>query len=90
MTLAHFASDFDRYTYNRKGLKEPVEEVDMIDNNIENIVAGTEMPLPDGSRLVKRRTSKIIRYVKCSLKKKIRNYITGNSLFYSILGEKNF
>lgn len=56
MTLAHFASDFDRYTYNRKGLKEPVEEVDIIDNNIENIVAGTEMPLPDGSRLVKRRT----------------------------------
>lgn len=69
MTLAHFASDFDRYTYNRKGLKESVEEVFMMDNNIENIVAGTEIPLPDGSQLVKRRTSKIIRYVKHSLKK---------------------
>lgn len=74
MIFVYFVFDFDRYIYNRKGFKELVEEVDMIDNNIENIVVGIEIFLLDGSWFVKRRILKIIWYVKYSLKKDLELY----------------
>ncbi|WAR08400.1 LOW QUALITY PROTEIN: hypothetical protein MAR_018358 [Mya arenaria] len=44
-------------------------DIDEIDNNVEHLTPGTEYKLPDGYRLVRRTTLKIIRYVIFNIKK---------------------
>lgn len=69
VTLAHFATCFDRQTTRRKGNKESVDNIDITDNNVEDVAAGTQILLTDGSILVKRRVPKIIHSVKFNVKK---------------------
>ena len=65
LCLAEFVAFFEEKPRLKKETgKEIPTEIDNTDNNIDIVTPGTGIKLADGSRLVHRKTPKVIHYVK--------------------------
>lgn len=87
--LSQFAFSFEKQVDKKKGISDTVDQIDGVDNNVEEIVAGMKIHLPDGSWLVKRRVPKVIRSVRYSLKKDPELYYREQLMLFYPWREEN-